>query len=338
MGLWMHPNVAQLDLPEGYGGPFITLGDGSLMTVRGNSTQTSADMGVTWTEPRQIYTGKKPGIPGPGVLLRTREGAIVLAYIDKSTFSWGWDDQVGAPVDGIRSDVWSIRSPDEGKTWFNRQRILEGYCGALINMIETERGPIVVGVQVMLDEPARHGQKSLVSYDQGKTWATSHVIDLGGHGHHDGAMEGTVVELKDRRLWMLVRTNWDRFWSAFSTDYGESWRSYGPSEIEASSSPGRLLRLASGRLVLAWNRLYAEGADSGPRQSGQYSEDEASWHREELSIAFSDDEGKSWGAPTVVARSDEWISYPYLFEPTPGELWVLACGFRGLVKESDFSG
>jgi sialidase-1 len=338
MGLWTHPKVALLDLPEGHVGPFITLGDGSLMTVRGNATQTSADGGKSWTEPRTIYTGKKPGIPGPGVLLRTREGTIVLVYIDRSTFIWGWNDETGSPDDGVRADVWSIRSPDEGKTWFNRQRILEGYCGALINMIETERGPIVVGVQALLDEPARHAQKSLVSYDQGKSWSASHMIDLGGHGHHDGAMEGTVVELKDRRLWMLIRTNLDRFWSAFSTDYGESWRSYGPSEIDASSSPGQLLRLASGRLVLAWNRLYPEGADSAPMESGQYSEVEAIWQRGELSLAFSDDEGSSWGESTVVARADEWISYPYLFEYSPGELWVRAGEFRGVLKERDFVG
>jgi sialidase-1 len=336
MGLWTHPKVAPLDLPEGHVGPFITLGDGSLMTVRGNATQTSADGGKSWTEPRTIYTGKKPGIPDPGVLLRTREGTIVLVYIDRSTFRWGWNDETGSPDDGVRADVWSIRSPDEGKTWFNRQRILEGYCGALINMIETERGPIVVGVQALLDEPARHVQKSLVSYDQGKNWSASHMIDLGGHGHHDGAMEGTVVELKDRRLWMLIRTNLDRFWSAFSTDYGESWRNYGPSDIDASSSPGRLLRLASGRLVLAWNRLHPEGADSAPMERGQYSENEASWQREELSVAFSDDEGNSWGESAVVARADEWISYPYLFEYSPGEVWIRAGEFRGVLKEHDF--
>ena len=89
MGLWMHPNVARLDLPEGFVGPFIKLGDGSLMTVRGNAIQTSGDGGKIWTVPRSIYTGKKPGIPSQGVLFRTREGTIVLVYIDKSTFSWG---------------------------------------------------------------------------------------------------------------------------------------------------------------------------------------------------------------------------------------------------------
>ena len=29
-----------------------------------------------------------------------------------------------------RLDVWAIRSLDEGKTWIDRQKILDGYCGA----------------------------------------------------------------------------------------------------------------------------------------------------------------------------------------------------------------
>jgi hypothetical protein len=76
-----------------------------------------------------------------------------------------------------------------------------------------------------------------------------------------------------------------------------------------------------------------------PRESGQLSEDEASWQRGELSIAFSDDEGKSWGTPVVVARSEKGLAYPYLFEHEAGDLWVFAGGaLRGLLKERDFVG
>ena len=111
---------------------------------------------------------------------------------------------------------------------------------------------------------------------------------------------------------------------AISFDEGQSWRTIRPSSIKASTSPGYLTRLASGRLLLAWNRLYPEGADSYPRRSGQLSEDEASWHREELSVSLSEDEGVNWSAPRVVAREkDAWISYPYVFEWAPGQLWIL---------------
>lgn len=110
---------------------------------------------------------------------------------------------------------------------------------------------------------------------------------------------------------MLIRTNWDRFWEALSYDDGLSWRTIRPRAIEANSSPGYRIRLRSGRIVLAWNRLLAEGAHSLPRRSGKLSAAAASWQREGLSISFSEDEGRAWSEPTVVAREkDTWIAYP----------------------------
>jgi len=67
--------------------------------------------------------------------------------------------------------------------------------------------------------------------------------------------------LKDGRLYMLLRTAWDRFWEAYSWDKGLSWRQIGPgpSTIPTSSSPGYMMRLASGRIALVWNSPPAGG-------------------------------------------------------------------------------
>jgi hypothetical protein len=122
---------------------------------------------------------------------------------------------------------------------------------------------------------------------------------------------------------MLLRTNLDLFWSAYSSDNGLSWRVLHPSDLDASSAPGYLIRLASGRLALVWNRLYPQGQTSCPRRGGQLCEAQASWHRAELSFALSEDDGQSWGAPVVIAReSGGSLSYPYLYERRPGLLWV----------------
>ncbi len=354
---WIHPRCEVL--PIELAGPFVKLGDGSLLAVEGNATRISQDGGKTWSEPRQIYHGPKPGTPGNGLLLKTRDEVIVLVYGDGDTYQWGWDDARGVANPDIRLDVWTIRSLDEGKTWVDRQRILDGYCGALIDIIQTKSGHIVVPIQSMLRDPGRHATYTAVSTDNGKTWKKSNLIDLGGYGHHDGAMEATLAELKDGRLWMLLRTTWDRFWQAYSDDHGLSWRVIQPSKIDASSSPGYLKRLASGRLVLVWNRLYREGEDTyaqvtrkdfeGPYPMGKafrwYSQrtrkgDPESWQREELSIAFSDDDGATWTAPVVIARQkQEWFCYSYLFEAEPGLLWIFPGFGRGLrisLREADF--
>jgi Neuraminidase (sialidase) len=337
---WIEPRCSKL--PFDKLGPFVHLSDGKILCLQGNTASVTTDVGKTWSGPRPIYDGPKPGIPGNSVAVRTRAGAIVVVFADQSTYQWSWDDATRAPADDVNLDVWSTRSLDDGKTWTDRQRILDGYCGALIDMIQTSTGRIAVPVQDLFRNPGRHEIRPYYSDDDGKTWHSDQVIDLGGHGHHDGAMEPTLAELSDGRVLMLIRTNWDYFWEAFSEDHGRCWRTIRPSRIDASSAPGHLLRLKSSRLALVWNRRYPEGKNDVARSENiQASEAAASWHRQELALAFSQDDGKTWSRPVVITRrQDGGLSYPYLFEPTAGELWVFTrfSYHVGLaLKEADFA-
>jgi len=308
-------------------GQFVRLGDGSLLTVGENETFTSRDGGVTWSAPRRMCPGTTKNKPGAGgLLIRTRRGHLVYAYLDTSTFRWSWDEARREAADDARLDVWVIRSEDEGRTWQDKQRVFAGYCGALRDMIETTDGNLVLPVTRLLRNPSRHGICAYVSTDDGKNWVPSaDIIDLGGHGHHDGACEPTIVQLRDGHLWMLIRTTLGQFWSAFSSDGGRTWPIMRPSAIEASSAPGAMIRLASGRLVLAWNRLCSTQRTSYPRfgGDGQIALRPFSGHRQELSIAFSEDDGATWSPPQVIIRKQDYgIAYPYLFELEPGRIWL----------------
>jgi predicted neuraminidase len=130
---------------------------------------------------------------------------------------------------------------------------------------------------------------------------------------------------------MLMRTNLDRFWQAFSEDGGRYWRTIQPSPFDASSSPGHLARLRSGRLVLIWNRLNPEGGIAPKGGPGVAAECPASWYRGAFSIAFSEDQAKTWTKPMLLAREKNGLSYPYVFERRPGELWLFA-GFGGPLR------
>ena len=240
---WINPQCRPLDLPPGVHVPLADMGGGRLMTVQDGAAMASEDDGKSWSQVGRLYDGPPPGVPSGGLLLRTRQGVLVLVYTDMSTFRWGWVDETREPIANVRGDVWTIRSLDGGRTWTDRQKILDGYCGALIDIIETSAGDVVIPIPILLYGPGRHETASYVSADQGKTWMRSNIIDLGGHGHHDGADEGTMAELGDGRVLLLLRTNWGRFWEALSEDGGRSWRTIRPTGIEASSSPGYLLRL-----------------------------------------------------------------------------------------------
>ncbi len=322
---WVHPRCTPLEATKN--GPFVQLEDGTLMVVDGNALRTSTDDGKTWSPPGPtIAPGMKIGHIGHvGQFLRTRSGAIVIAYLDMEGYKFSWDNTKGAPKPDCKLQLWAIRSLDGGKTWVDRQRLLDGYNADFMGFIQTTGGGLVATVEHLVPELRRWVSCSFVSTDEGKTWRRSNLIDLGGHGHHDGAVEPMVAELRDGRLMMLIRTSLDQFWKAYSTDGGRYWRVIEPSGIDASSAPGWLLRLHSGRLALVWNRVKPEGKTDVPRgnSAGPAFEHPASWYRGELSIAFSDSDGETWTKPVVLAREEGGqLAYPYLMERKPGELWV----------------
>ncbi len=330
-GRWLHPTCKPLEITKT--GPFIVLDDGTLMMVDGNRLATSADDGKTWTPTSgAIHPGLRMGGGGqPGHLVRMRSGVLVIVFLDFTGYKFSWDNAKGAPKDDCKLEMYAIRSTDGGKTWTDTQLLLGGYNADFMGFIETSKGWLVATVEHLCPELRRWVSCSFVSTDEGKTWRQGNLIDLGGHGHHDGAVEPMVAELSDGRLLMLIRTNLDRFWQAFSTDGGRYWRRIEPTTLDASSSPGWLIRTKSGKLALVYNRLNPEGRTVKKRNhAGPASEFPASWHREELSLAFSSDDAKTWTKPVVIARQPGGVlCYPFMLERRPGELWITTHGHRG---------
>ncbi len=303
---WVHPLCQPLSVESN--GPFVELADGSLMTIDPQGTRISRDDGQTWSEAQKVCEGldglRAGGEAASSSILRTRGGTLVIVYLDSTTYNFTWDNTTNQPKDDCRLEIWAIRSLDEGKTWIDRQRILEGYNPNFFGFIQTRGGRLVATVPHLVRDPGRYAACSLTSDDDGKTWQRSNLIDLGGHGHHSGAMEPTVAELSDGRLLMLIRTHWGRFWEALSDDGGLSWRTVRATQIESTSAPGYLVKLRSGRLALVSN-------------------DKAG--RTNLLLTFSEDDGQTWTKPVVLARQNGGqLSYPYALERRPGELWVIA--------------
>ena len=341
--LWLDPRCAPLEATKL--GPFLQNDDGSLLVVDKNILRTSKDGGKTWSEGGAEIDPGLNMIPNGHVaqLLRTKSGVLVITFLDFSRKSFHWNNERNVPEPDCLLEMFSIRSADGGKTWTDKQRLLDGYNADFMGLIQLKNGRLVASMEHLAPELSRWLACSFVSDDDGKTWTRSNWIDLGGRGNHDGALEPTVVELNDGRVMMLIRTNLDFFWTAYSSDQGSNWRVLQPTTIEASSAPAWLTRLRSGRLMMVWNPLHPEGKDWPRRESKSMYERPASWYREELCVAFSDDDAKSWTKPVVVARRPgKSLSYPYVFERAPGEVWVATfygephIGFK--INEKDFVG
>lgn len=333
-------------------GPFVNLPDGGILTIDGHQCFISSDEGLHWQAYPIFADSMKYDIRPERALIRTSSGVIILAFAnDKERANWNWNPEI-SDSPGAILPTYTVRSLDGGKTWEEPQKLHDEWTGAIRDIIETTDGNIVFTTMMMRHIPGHHTVLTYTSKDQGKSWLRSNVIDLGGVGHHSGVTESTLVQLKDGRLWMLMRTNWGTFWEVYSNDDGLKWDDVKTTTIDASASPGLLKRLASGRLVLIWNRRNPEGQHSYPLVGGdlQWSETPASVHREELSIAFSENDGKNWSKPVVIAKCTpkmkymnlpggaKDLSYPYALEAKPGELWITTWrgGLRLKLKEADF--
>ncbi len=352
----LHENLVPVEnMPMG---PFVRLGGDRILAVDRNEVLISDDGGESW-EANPVFSDPDAFEMPARAVARTDDGVVVIAFYNLAERHWTWDDDLrDAP--GARLPTYVMRSTDDGATWEEPVKLHDEWTGSVRDMIVTGEGNIVFTTMMMLNDPGRHTVLTYMSDDGGETWHRSNIVDLGGAGHHGGVTEATLEELRDGRLMKLIRTNWMEFWRAESNDGGRSWHPMGPSAIPASSAPAKIRRLESGRLLLVWNQPYPEGEDSYRMVGGDnvWSAVPVSNFRAELSMAFSDDDGESWSDPVIIARTDtggyrrtgaggereympqKEVSYPYAFEPAPGEIWVTTARgpLRAKFYERDFVG
>ncbi|MBI5801655.1 MAG: exo-alpha-sialidase [Verrucomicrobia bacterium] len=311
--LTLHPKAQKL--PFTHQGPFVTKAGGGVLCVDAQNALSSADEGRTWTSTPVFREASKFNISNERALLRTRDGVVIAAWMNgaekKTPPGWNWGVK-GVDWQDFVLPTYVCRSLDDGKTWEEPVLLGRPWCGCIHSMIETSSGRIVLVGQEIIPQ-WRHATVNFVSDDKGRTWQRSNMLDYGVGAHdHAGSIEGTVVERKDGSLYLLLRTESGFLWEAASRDGGLKWAGLQQSQIKSVTCCPQMTRLADGRIALLWNHPPRHRPDS--RTS-----------REELSLAFSSDECATWSKPVVVAASyggGARVSYPYLYERKPGELWI----------------
>jgi len=236
---WSDPRP--LPVAMGAGG-VIRLHSGGLAMYGGKSKApgevyycTSADDGLTWTEPALIptYPNFRPMYHS---LIQLRSGRLLL--------SGYWEGLNAAAPDVQRYTITGAG------IWHDRWLWMEGHRG------------VEMGICI-----------AYYSDDEGRSWRQCDGglfgwFDERGVPNGEGGIldvyEPTAAECPDGRVLMMMRSKTGRLAQSCSPDGGQTWFSVLPTDLSSSQSPPMLVQVpGSGDLLCVWNQVSAEEINRG---------------------------------------------------------------------------
>ena len=254
------------------------------------AAMTSSDGGKTWSDYRILVQREAADINvfSPN-LLRLHNGDILFVYMKYHV--------LGDAVHPSAS-CYSCRSTDEGKTfshptpvwvqkpWTHASAVLKQLsCGRIVLPMSRQTG--------LVWSPSDHVVVGCTwSDDDGRSWhEPTSWVDL----PQRGAMEPHVIERKDGRLLMVLRTQLGSVYKCLSEDQGVTWSEPVTTGLGAPESCPEIVRIPStGDLLIIWNH-------------GRYEpEREHCGKRTPLTVALSNDEGESWHHFRNIEDDPDW--------------------------------
>lgn len=316
-----HPHNGEADM--------IRLKNGDLLLAYGQWLQadgtgpaeircvTSRDGGGTWANDRVLLPNEGNVGTFSVSLLRLQNDEILMSYGVKES------------VDERK--VYFRRSSDECRTWSPRVRLevppawYSGYTGISNNrLIQLTSGRILAAAWAGWAKDRTILGFTAYSDDNGETWRKSDDVDIRtiDPSNTYGADDPAVIELKDGRVMMVIRTTLGYIAKCYSQDQGRTWtRPVRVRELEAPNAPATISRIpATGDLLLIWNRSKTE--------------------RHPLNSAVSKDDGRSWGcirtvddtSPSAYASitpvGDRILLTYWAYEPTGTTLKLKSIDYR----------
>jgi hypothetical protein len=233
----------------------------------------SSDGGVTWSPEKTLIANDAMNLMSVS-LLRLHNGELMIVYGRRHSNAKMW--------------FYARFSKDDGKTWSGDSLVTPVPAYQVVNnarVIQLKSGRLLAPVAMCRGKTWKEDyffyDCCYWSDDNGRTWKGGDQ-KLTVKGCSFGADEPAVVELKDGRVMMLIRTDTGRINRSFSTDGGEHWTEPQATDLAAPSSPASIKRIPStGDLLLVWNN-----ANPSPDNRGE--------PRNPLTCAISSDEGQTW--------------------------------------------
>lgn len=241
----------------------------------------SEDLGETWTSTDHVVLPNDGGMNVMGVtFLRTLDDKIALFYNRKNSVE---DCRMHMRVSSDEGGTWSAARlciPESGYYPVNNDRVIRISGGRLV--VPAGRHGTMIDRFGELAVADRSVATTFYSDNDGVSWQRSKTILEGPESSVSGLQEPGVVELKDGRLMMWMRTDQGCQYQSHSTDGGETWSPAIPSNIISPLSPASIKRIPqTGDLLLIWN----DHQNIDERRRGR---------RTPLCTAISDDDGLTW--------------------------------------------
>ena len=303
-------------LPPGPGNPrntegdFAPLKDGRLMFVYSRFSTNgpsdsgaaslvarySSDSGRTWTTDDKLVVANEAKMNVMSVsLLRLATGELALFYARKNSML---DCRPYLRISKNEGKTWSkprLTIPELGYYVLNNDRAYQLKSGRIVLPVARHRNETA--------EPTKFNGRGVamcyLSDDRGKTWRRGKTVLENPSTNPAGLQEPGVVELKDGRLLMFIRTGMGTQYFSHSSDGGDTWTPVAPSTLLSPLSPASIKRIPkTGDLLAVWNDHSNVSAEIRNRK------------RTPLTVAISRDEGKTWEKSKNLADDPEgWYCY-----------------------------
>ena len=243
---------------------------------------------------------------GNAVLFAGGAGQLRLIYVSVSIGGWSTSSL------NVKSSF------DDGQTWLPSQRLTLSPFFNLSELVKNNPGELSDGGWAI---PIYH--ECLGKFPEilwlketaaGLSWRKSRIC--GGRS----ALQPALVPLNQTTAVAFLRdySPVRKIHLTRSTDAGRNWSSPQPIALPNSDSGLDALRLADGRILLAFN--------------------DSATGRENLSLALSGDGGQTWLVRTILeSGTGQEFSYPYLIQTKDGQIHLVYTYERKAIKHAAFN-
>jgi predicted neuraminidase len=271
--------------------------------------------GGVWSEPAPVITRERVTRElrrnvislGNPLLLDDGSGRLGLLFVSISAGRWSGSSM---------NITWS---EDGGETWTPVRNITMNPLANLSSLPRNPPAPLVGGgwAVPIYEEFLGKFPEILWIQPRGNGWAAA-VSRVEGGVY---VLQSSLVPLAKERAASFFRDFRPARWmsAAWSEDAGRTWTSPAPTALPNRDSGLCAIRLSDGDLLCAYN-------DLSPGK------------RENLRLALSEDEGRTWKTvATIAEESGQEFSYPYLIRGADGMIRMVYSARQTQIVLAEFS-